>query len=174
ADFPPPDRLDSLPTVSFVIPNLANDMHFGAVAAGDAWLSAHLGPYAEWARDHNSLLVVTFDEDDTPGSNHIATIFFGPMVRAGRDDRPITHYSVLRTLEEAYNLAPTGHAGEVDPIDQVWTREAPTPPETPPPPPDAGGTDSSPRRGCGLLGVEALLARVALAARPRRRFARSP
>jgi hypothetical protein len=33
-----PSNYDALPTVSFVIPNLENDMHDGTVAQGDQWL----------------------------------------------------------------------------------------------------------------------------------------
>lgn len=70
ADFP--TDFDKLPTVAFVIPNLLNDMHNGASAksipAGDAWLKQHLDAYYQWAKSHNSLLIVTFDEnDDTAG-----------------------------------------------------------------------------------------------------------
>jgi len=42
------------------------------------------------------------------------------MVRAGRYDRGITHYNVLRTIEELYGLAPTGSAAEAKPIDFCW------------------------------------------------------
>ena len=37
------------PTVSFVIPNLCDDMHDCGVATGDAWLRRHIGGYARWA-----------------------------------------------------------------------------------------------------------------------------
>ena len=59
-----PHDFTKLPTVSFVIPNLDNDMHDGSVTEGDEWLATHIGAYAEWAVTHNSLLIVTFDEDD--------------------------------------------------------------------------------------------------------------
>ncbi len=42
---------DSLPTVSFVIPDLCHDMHDCSVGTGDAWLRAHLAGYARWAAD---------------------------------------------------------------------------------------------------------------------------
>lgn len=145
-DFPPPEQFDLLPTVSFVIPNLQNDMHNGSIAMGDSWLSAHLGAYADWARDHNSLLIVTFDEDNTRSQNPIPTIFFGPMVQQGRFDQHITHYTVLRTIGDAYGLTPIGHAAEVGPIEGVWVT-----PAVPPPEPDSSG-----RKGCGCLGAEFL------------------
>ena len=48
---------------------------------------------------HNSLLIVTWDEDDRKAGNHIATIFVGPMVRPGRYPETINHFNVLRTLD---------------------------------------------------------------------------
>jgi phosphatidylinositol-3-phosphatase len=33
------------------------------VRQGDQWLKDQLGAYADWAKTHNSPLVVTFDED---------------------------------------------------------------------------------------------------------------
>jgi hypothetical protein len=71
SDFP--SDFSKLPTVSFVIPNEQNDMHDGSVTQGDAWLRQHLGRYAEWCMSHNSLFIVTFDEDDDREKNHIAT-----------------------------------------------------------------------------------------------------
>ena len=56
-----PSDFSQLPTVSFVIPNLDNDMHDGSVLDGDTWVKVHLGPYAEWtkARCFCFLLIVT-------------------------------------------------------------------------------------------------------------------
>jgi acid phosphatase len=66
ADFP--SDYNDLPTVSFVIPNLENDMHNGApevsIPRGDTWLQDNLDGYYQWAKDSNSLLIVTFDEDN--------------------------------------------------------------------------------------------------------------
>ena len=66
ADFP--SDYSELPTVAFVIPNLENDMHNGdpsdSIPAGDRWLEENLDGYYQWAKDNNSLLIVTFDEDN--------------------------------------------------------------------------------------------------------------
>jgi hypothetical protein len=66
ADFP--SDFSQLPTVSIVVPNLVNDMHNGqpadSIPAGDAWLRQKLDGYYQWAKSHNSLLIVTFDEND--------------------------------------------------------------------------------------------------------------
>ncbi len=66
ADFP--TDYGTLPTVAVVIPNLDHDMHNGepaqSIPAGDAWLRENLDGYYQWAKSHNSLLIVTFDEND--------------------------------------------------------------------------------------------------------------
>jgi acid phosphatase len=115
-----PDDYAKLPTVSFVIPNLDNDMHDGDVRRGDNWLQQHLHGYVEWAQSHNSLLIVTWDEDDFSKKNHIPTLFVGPMVRQGNYDEPIDHLRVLRTLEDMYGLPHLGNSGKAEPITDVW------------------------------------------------------
>ncbi len=119
-----PAFYDSLPTVSFVIPNQNNDMHNGAdpttIATGDAWLKNHLDGYAQWAKSHNSLLILTFDENDNSAGNHITTLFVGQMVKRGQYSQQITHYNVLRTLEEMYGLSYAGGSANVAAISDCW------------------------------------------------------
>jgi acid phosphatase len=116
-----PSDFSALPTISFVVPNLCDDMHDCSVAQGDAWARGHLSAYVTWARTHNSLLVVTFDEDEGTSANHIATMFVGPMVRAGASGQRIDHYGVLRTLEDMYGLPPLGQAATATPISGIWS-----------------------------------------------------
>ncbi|WP_304046961.1 alkaline phosphatase family protein [Jatrophihabitans endophyticus] len=111
-----PTRLDRLPTVSFVIPDLEHDMHDGTIAQADSWLRRHLGRYARWAPAHHSLLLVTWDEDDDTAANRIPTIAVGAGVRRGVSRQRITHYSVLRTLEDAYGLSRLGHAAHASDV----------------------------------------------------------
>lgn len=118
ADFP--TDFAALPTVSFVIPDLDDDMHDGSVAAGDRWVQAHLGTYAQWAETHNSLLVVTFDEDDYSADNRIPTIIYGDHVKPGRYTERITHYSVLNTLVAMYGLTPFAGITAIPPIREIW------------------------------------------------------
>jgi phosphatidylinositol-3-phosphatase len=117
-----PADFSRLPTVSFVIPNLCNDMHDCSVGTGDSWLRAHVGAYARWALTHDSLLIITWDEDDGSQSNQIPTIFVGQLVRPGRYAERITHYSVLSTLEVAYRLPHVGNgtARAQSPITDIW------------------------------------------------------
>ena len=115
-----PTDFAQLPTVAFVVPNLCHDMHDCPVATGDAWARAHLAAYVSWAQDHDSLLIVTFDEDEDTSANRIATFLVGPMVRPGTSGQHIDHYSVLRTLEDMYGLPPLGEAAKAQSISGVW------------------------------------------------------
>ncbi|MGW6645841.1 alkaline phosphatase family protein [Streptomyces iakyrus] len=116
-----PKDFSDLPEVSFVIPNLDNDMHDGSVKQGDAWLRENLGDYAEWAMSNNSLLVVTWDEDEggEDEDNHIPTVVVGERVKPGDHDQPNNLYGLLRTILDAYDLDSLGHSAEAEPLD-IW------------------------------------------------------
>jgi hypothetical protein len=114
-----PTDFNQLPAVSMVVPNLNDDMHDGTVAQGDRWLKAHVAPYVKWAMTHNSLLVLTFDEDDNTASNRIPTIFVGPMVKPGNYGETINHYNVLHTIEAAYGLPQLGVSAA--PVTDIWS-----------------------------------------------------
>ncbi|MCC9307177.1 alkaline phosphatase family protein [Kitasatospora sp. RB6PN24] len=115
-----PSNFNNLPTVSFVIPNLNDDMHDGSIAQGDSWLNNHLSAYADWATQNNSLLIVTWDEDDYTESNQIPTIFYGAGVAAGQYSETINHYNVLATLEQMYGLKQVGNSATAAPITDIW------------------------------------------------------
>jgi phosphatidylinositol-3-phosphatase len=143
SDFPQ-GRFEELPTVSMVIPNLDHDMHDGTIAEADAWLEANLGPFVEWAKVNDGLLIVTWDEGNQfDVENRIPTIFVGGRVRPGVYPERIDHYRVLRTVQEMFGATPTGHAAEREPITSVWEARP------------ASAPASEDDRGCGLLGLDA-------------------
>jgi acid phosphatase len=134
-DFPTdPARFSTLPTVAFVIPNLENDMHNGkphdSIPRGDQWLRKNLDSYYQWAKKNNSLLIVTWDENNDKRNyvgltnpfvepkgeyrrdlqNRIATIFAGAHIKPGDypEGKGITHVNILRTLEAMYGLPRAG------------------------------------------------------------------
>jgi phosphatidylinositol-3-phosphatase len=115
-----PTNYDTLPTVSMVVPNLQNDMHDGTIQQGDTWLQNHIDGYVNWANSHNSLLIVTWDEDNGTTANHIPTIMVGPMVKSGSYATAITHYSVLRTLEDMYGLPYANNSANASPVSDSW------------------------------------------------------
>jgi phosphatidylinositol-3-phosphatase len=139
ADFP--RDYATLPTVAFVIPNLNHDMHNGkpaqSIPAGDTWLQQNLDGYYQWAKTHNSLLIVTFDENDDQAGyygltnpligphprnsprynrllrdiqNRIVTVFAGAHIKPGLyvEGKGITHVNILRTIEAMYGLPNSG------------------------------------------------------------------
>ncbi len=125
-----PKDFGKLPTISFVVPNMDYDMHNigfpgdrAAIRRGDHWLKEHMSAYAEWARKHNSLLIVTFDEDDfdPKNGNRIPTIFYGAKVNRAEYASTINHYNVLHTLEVMYGL-PSPDDVSAAPISGIWKK----------------------------------------------------
>ncbi len=117
-----PADFAKLPLVSFVIPNLLDDMHDGTIQQGDIWLQANLSAYVNWAMTNNSILIITWDEDDGSESNQIPTIFVGEQVKPGKYSEKINHYNVLRTIEQIYQLKHLGASASVNPIKDVWKK----------------------------------------------------
>ncbi len=119
-----PTDFSTLPTVSMVVPNQQNDMHDGKdpdrIQRGDQWLQHHLERYVEWAQTHNSLLIITWDEDNGKSDNHIPTILVGPMVRPGRYGEPLDHYGLLRTITDMYGAQPVGLSRQAVPLTTIW------------------------------------------------------
>ncbi len=119
SDFPTWD-FSQLPTVSFVVPTIAHSMHNNNVASGDAWVQTYMGAYADWAMANNSLLIVTFDEDNGVTRNRIPTIFYGPMVRLGQIESFCTQHDLLRTICDLYGAVPPGKAAGAHSIPGIF------------------------------------------------------
>jgi hypothetical protein len=118
-----PSDYTKLPTVAFVVPNLDDDMHDGTIAAGDSWLRAHLDGYVQWARTHNSLFVVTFDEcapSSPVATTPIATLFVGSGVPAGSFDIPANLYSLLQLVVRMYGLGALGEDARAPSLTGIW------------------------------------------------------
>ncbi|MFD7643742.1 alkaline phosphatase family protein [Kitasatospora sp. NPDC059795] len=117
-----PTDYTTLPKVSFVVPNLCSDMHDCSVSTGDTWIKNNLGAYATWAQTHNSLLVVTFDEDNSLSGNRIPTLVYGQHVIPGSSSSTTyNHYNVLRTLEDLAGLSThAGNAASASDITGIW------------------------------------------------------
>lgn len=139
-----PADYSTLPPVSFVVPNELNDMHTGTVAQGDTWLQNTMGGYITWAKTHNSVFALTFDEDDYTASNQIATIITGQGVVPGTHSETINHYNLLRTVEDAYGLSPVGQSATATPILDIWA------PPTNDQPPTAAFTASCTQLTCAF------------------------
>ena len=96
--------------LELIVPNLCNDMHDCGVTAGDAWLKSwlpdHLLNTLTWQSTNNAVFI-TWDEgsSNAGGGGNVATIVISKNTPAGYvSDVPHTHYSLLRTIEEAWGI----------------------------------------------------------------------
>jgi phosphatidylinositol-3-phosphatase len=151
----PQGNFNSLPTVSFVIPTDAHNMHdpagtSTAIKNGDDWIKTNLDAYIKWAKTTNSLLILTFDEDNGSQNNQITTIFIGGMVKGGQYTNRVDHYNVLRTIEDMYGLPYAGKSATATPITNIWKAKA----AAPPPPSDTTGSINPPPVVTGLNDIK--------------------
>jgi phosphatidylinositol-3-phosphatase len=97
------------PDFAWITPNLQHDTHDAAVADGDRWLADFVPRVlSSPAWRPGALLIVTWDEGTTnagccglAAGGHVPTV----LVRAGHGQArqisdPVTHYSILRTVED--------------------------------------------------------------------------
>src|SRR5207249_4623411 len=101
-------RANDLPSFVWITPDVCRDMHDCSTGQGDRWLSGVV-PRLLRTLGPDGALFLTWDEGESSdgccGGAHggrIPTIVAGPTARAGeRSSTPLTHYSLLRTLDEA-------------------------------------------------------------------------
>jgi hypothetical protein len=103
--------VETTPSYGWITPNACHDMHDCSIATGDRWLQSTvpqlLGSSAFTSQ--NSLLLITWDENDASQENHVATLVIAASISPGfRSPVAYTHYSLLRTIERAWDLAPLG------------------------------------------------------------------
>jgi phosphatidylinositol-3-phosphatase len=105
-----------------LVPNLCHDMHNCTTKEGDRWLRNHLSPILQYNAANDGLLIITWDEaaPDTDGSDHIATLLIGPMIRPGEYSQHISHYNVLRTIEDIFNVPCIANACGARPLAKMW------------------------------------------------------
>lgn len=115
----------ALPTVTFVIPDNKHNMHSASILDADTWLDANLSEYRDWAAENNSLMVVVWDEDNYQQDNQIPMIFSGANLRPGVVAGRYTLHSLLRTLEDMYDLPHSGLASAANPVYGAFVGEEP-------------------------------------------------
>ncbi len=93
---------------ALIIPNQCNSAHDCAIHRADAWLAAFVPKILDSAAfKAGGALVITFDEDagEDPSGGHVATIVATPSMTAGtRSTVRYDHYSLLRTVQDAWGL----------------------------------------------------------------------
>lgn len=103
--------ITSLPALTFVTPNICDDMHTCPASAGDRWLRTWL---PKFLHVHDTRVVVTFDEGS--GDNHVAAFEVGAGVPNTTDHRFFTHYSLLAGIEKTFGLQRLGNAVHAPPL----------------------------------------------------------
>lgn len=116
----------SLPDFSFIVPNLCNSGHDCPLDVVDGWLTRMVNTLlpAIDATGEPYLLVLTWDEGQGSHSccglpvqagGRVATVLVSPQAKHGfQDETPYTHYSLLKTISEAWGLDYLGHAADVN------------------------------------------------------------
>lgn len=119
-----PIDYNDLPDLCFVIPNTAHDMHNGIdpgrIIAGDNWIQTYLDSYISWCQSHNSIFILTFDEDDNVSQLRVPLIIVGEPVLKGTYTNYHDHYGLLRTLEDMFSLGYIDNDSTAAVINECW------------------------------------------------------
>lgn len=100
---------NKLPNYIFYIPNERNDGHDTGVKFADGWYEQRFGSYFATTKFmENTLIISTFDESSGGRANQIYTSFWGPMIRSQVINESLNHYSLLKLVEENWNLQDLG------------------------------------------------------------------
>jgi hypothetical protein len=116
----------------WITPNLCNDMHDCSIATGDAWLASVVPQILQSPAFADSVLFLTFDEgtSNLGGGGRIPFVVVSPWTPAGlRSATTIDHYSVLRTIEDAWGLPPLGQSANATAMSDFFPRPGATPTE---------------------------------------------
>jgi len=109
----------SVPNYVWITPNMCNDMHDCSIATGDTWLRNQVPAILNSAAFRNGgVLFITWDEGSTnagcctnAAGGRIVTLVISPLARTGfQSSVAETHYSLLRTIEDSWNMPRLGGA----------------------------------------------------------------
>jgi hypothetical protein len=133
----------AVPDFVWITPNMCNDAHDCTLAAADLWLRNWVPRILEtsaWKND--GVLFITFDEGDFPPPNydgadgpggHVVTVIASPLGKNHyRSKQVYNHYSLLRTIEDAWGLPALAKAQQAKAMSDFFTtpgkvRQAQTP-----------------------------------------------
>ncbi|MBI5964767.1 MAG: hypothetical protein HY863_14910 [Chloroflexi bacterium] len=117
---------NDLPDFIFITPDICYSAHDCALNLADGFLRDQvekLYPALE-ATGEPFLIILTWDEGQGDHSccglpekagGRIATVFISPQVRENfQDATPYSHYSILKTISEAWHLPYLGHAADAE------------------------------------------------------------
>lgn len=101
----------SLPNYIFYVPNNNNSGHDTGVAYADKWYGQKFSDLVSNEKFmENTVLISTFDESGASAKNQIYASIVGPAVRAGDVSSDLSLYSLLKLIEENWNLGDLGRS----------------------------------------------------------------
>jgi len=106
-----------------IVPNLCNDMHDCPVRTGDTFLESFLPRIIDSPAMEGSVLFLTWDEGTSGagGGGRVATVVIGPGIPAGfTSDTRHDHYSLVRTIENAWGLGCLESACDANDMREFW------------------------------------------------------
>ena len=120
----------TLPQFVFITPDLCNDTHDCSVAHGDRYLSKLVPPLLKQLGPRG-FLVVSWEEGDSNAGccggiargGRVPVVVAGPRVKRGASpSTAYSHYSMLRTIEDAFGLPHLRNAGspQTRPLDALF------------------------------------------------------
>lgn len=100
--------VNNLRSVSFIAPDLCNDMHNCSIATGDNWLQARVPAMLA----AGAIVIITFDEGSTGtgGGGNVYTALDGPGIPGTTNTATFSHYGLLAALEGRFGLSLLGQA----------------------------------------------------------------
>ena len=116
----------TLPNFIFITPNLCNDAHDCDLDITDAWMTqllGHLVPALDGTHTSYAIFML-FEEGQgnhsccglpSEAGGRVPVVIYSPLARNGfEDSTPYTHYSLLKTISEAWGLPYLGHAADLN------------------------------------------------------------
>jgi hypothetical protein len=105
-------RAERLPEFTYIVPDLCHDMHDCSIAVGDRFLSGLLPPILR-ALEPGGVIFLSWEEGDSDAGccrfaegGRVPMIIAGPAANgAVRSEVSYDHYSLLRTIQEAWGLS---------------------------------------------------------------------
>lgn len=118
--------LNDLPNFIFITPDICYSAHDCELDLADGWLKQQMDklyPVLE-SSGEPFLIILTWDEGQGEHSccglpesagGRVATVFVSPQVKPNfQDATPYSHYSILKTIAEAWGLPALGHAADAE------------------------------------------------------------
>ncbi len=118
--------LNDLPNFVFIAPDICYSSNTCDLPLADAWLKQQIDklyPVLE-SSGEPFLIILTWDEGESnlgccglsqPAGGRVATVLISPQVKQNfKDETPYSHYSILKTISEAWGLPQAGHAADAE------------------------------------------------------------